>query len=157
MQRRPAHGFYGLGLAAQMIVWAVRKRLHLYAFGADDTRVAEALRLAKLEALYSGLMSIVDVLSCGASSKIELHGVACGCLAPHEIDLLNALARLQAGDKALAYRHICGLLGPVGARLVWAAMTAIVGDLDAQLLRLKPVSALAVATADPDRAHQVLH
>jgi hypothetical protein len=135
-------GFYELGFAAQIIVWAMRKRLHLYAFGTDDRRVVEALRLARLDSLYANLQAIVDVLSCSASSKIELHGVACGCLATHEVAVLDALA---------------SLLGATGARVVWAAMTAIVHVLDARALRVEPIAASAAPPKRRMQDRRMLH
>jgi hypothetical protein len=129
-------GFYQLEFAAQMIVWATRKRLHMFASGTNDAHVAEVFELAKLDGLYAALMTIMDVLACGASNKIQLHGVACPCLPPHEVALVNGLAHLQAGQTDLAYRCIAGFMGAPAARLVWPAMGAIVNDLDARALRL---------------------
>ena len=159
MKDSPVSGphFYRLRFASQMIVWATRKRLHLLACGADDSKVAEAFCLAGLEDLYTGLMSIVDVLLCGASSRIQLHELACPCLSRHEISLLNALAHLQNDRDEEARRCMGDLLCPAAVRLVLPAMCAIVGHLDAQALRLSLIDTLPAANVPLDLSSTAIH
>ena len=128
--------FYTLAFPAQMIVWATRKRLHLRARGADDSNVAHAFHLAGLDELYAALMSIVDVLTCGVSRRIQLHGVACPCLDTHEVSLLNALAYLQRAQKLRAQACMAKFLGTPAVRLVLPAMHSVVRELDALALQL---------------------
>ena len=151
--------FYELEFAGQLIVWATRKRLHLFASGTDDENAREAFRLGKLDELYAALMSIVDVLGCGAPNKIQLHAVACPCLAPHEIGLLDALAHLQAERSDLAYRRLAESVGSVAVRLVWPAMCSIVNELDERELRLWPIHAAPATQRQPTpvRAHATVH
>jgi hypothetical protein len=139
-------GFYELGFAAQMIVWATRKRLHMLAGGADDSHVARAFELANLEDLYDELMSVADVLACGQGRKIQLHAVSCPCLAPHEVAMIDTLAHLQGAQHAVAYATVSSFMGRPAARLVWPAMLAIAGDLAECALRVElcaPGSAVA--------------
>jgi hypothetical protein len=131
--------FYRLGFASQLIVWATRKRLHLLASGDDDSKVAQAFRLARLESAHGALMSIVDVLTCGASNRILLHAVACPCLSPHEVGLLNALAHLQSGRAGAAAHRLERIMGAAAARLVLPALLAIVAELDSRGLRVAPI------------------
>lgn len=128
--------FYRLSFASQMIVWAVRRRLHLLGHGEDDGNVSTAFQLAGLDELYTALMSIVDVLLIGTVRKIQLHAVSCPCLAPHEIVLLDALASLQREQDEQARRRMGDLTCEPAVRLVFPAMRVIVRELDAQGLRL---------------------
>lgn len=149
--------FYELGFAAQMIVWATRKRLHLAASGAGDENAREAFRVGKLDTLYAALMSIVDVLSCGASRSIQLHAVSCPHLAPHEVGMLDALAHLQAGRKGLAYQRIVEVFGTVVARFVWQSMCAVVNELNERDLLLEPINVRAPSTAWEQRPNATVH
>src|SRR5262245_24802367 len=126
-----AGDFYALGFASQMIVWATRKRLHLLARGASEANVLDVFGRAGLDDLHDALMSILDVLLCGASSRVQLHAVACAGLAAHEIDLLNALAYRQRHDLPQSARHLNRLLSATGARLAEPAVAAVVNELDA--------------------------
>ena len=62
--------FYQLGFAAQMLVWAMRKRLHRLAGGAEDSHVARVFELADFDALYEGLTAIAEALACTAAREI---------------------------------------------------------------------------------------
>ena len=93
--------FYELGFAAQMLVWAMRKRLHRLAGGADDSHVARVFELADLDALYEGLAAIAEALACTAEHKIQLHAVSCPCLAPHEV-ACSTLSRICSAGSATA-------------------------------------------------------
>ncbi len=151
--------FYELGFAGQMLVWAARKRLHSFATGADDSNAIEAFRAGNLEELHSALMSVIDVLACGASKQLQLHAVSCPCLSPHEVTLLDALAHLQEEREELAYTRITALLGSVVARVVWPALCAIVNELDARELRIWPIHAAPPPRPAPwdARAHATVH
>lgn len=149
-------GFYGLSLAAQMIVWAVRKRLHLLSHGTDDSAVSRAFRTAGLTGLHGALMSIVDVLLCGASSRVQLHAVSCPCLAPHETSLLSALTHLQKDEHAAARWHMHDLMGPTAARLMLPCMHQIVRDLEAQGMHLDPAETSG-AVSESLRARGSVH
>ena len=140
-------GFYDLSPASQMIVWAVRKRLHLLSHGADDSEVAGAFRSAGLDELHAALMSIVDVLLCGVSNRIQIHAVSCPCLAPHETSLLSALAHLQDDDHGEAQRQIAELMCAAAVRLVMPCMRAIIRDLDARGMRLGSVESSNLSVA----------
>jgi hypothetical protein len=131
--------FYRLGFASQMIVWAARKRLHLLLRGESDANVAEVFALAGLDNLHQALMSILDLLLCGASNRVQVHAVACPCLSPHEISLLNALAHLQGGRPEDAARCMNQLFCETAARLVQPALFAIVESLDARDLLLTSI------------------
>lgn len=153
----PLPTFYELGFAGQMIVWATRKRLHSIASGASEENAREAFRRGRLDALYAGLMSVVDVLSCGASRNVQLHAVGCPCLAPHEVGILDALAHLQAERSGLAYLRIVETFGTVVARLVWQPMCAIVNELNERELLLVPITAPPPLAAWEPRANVTLH
>jgi hypothetical protein len=129
--------FYELGFAAQMLVWAMRKRLHRLAGAAEDSHVAHVFELADLDGLYEGLASIAEVLACAAAHEVQLHAVSCPCLAPHEVALLDALADLQCEERERAFDTMSAFIGHPAARLVWPSMQAIVDDLDARALRLE--------------------
>src|SRR5262249_23671387 len=125
-----ATDFYSLGFASQMIVWAMRKRLHSLLRRQTETDVAEGFALVGFEDLHAALMSVVDRLLCGASTRIQLHAVACPCLSPHEVGLLNALAYLQRGRQAETAQCVRKLCCATAARFVQPALQAIVDDLD---------------------------
>jgi hypothetical protein len=150
-------GFYGLGFAGQMIVWALRKRLQALAGDTDDSCVAHVFRLAALDGLYEALASIADIVACGPSRKIQLHAVSCPCLAPHEIVLLEALAELQGAEPERAYVAMSDFMGLPAARLVWPAMHAIVDELDARALRLVPVELCAAVRLPGKGPRDVVH
>lgn len=128
--------FYELGFASQLIVWATRKRLHLLASGASEANVIEACGIGRFDALHAALMHIIDVLLCGASNRIQLHAVACPCLSPHEVSLLNALGYLQRRDQIESQRCLRSLFGDAAIRLVQPALRAIVNELDERGLQL---------------------
>lgn len=121
--------FYGLSLASQMIVWAVRRRLHRVSRGVDDTEVAEAFGVAGLGSALASLMQIVDLLLCGASDRIHLHSVSCPSLAPHEACVLNSLAHLQHGGEAGARRSFGAFLGTAMFRLALPGLRGIADEL----------------------------
>jgi hypothetical protein len=131
--------FYRLGFASQMIVWAVRKRLHLLARGDSERNVTDVFARAGFTELHSVLMSIVDLLLSGPSNRLQLHAVACPCLSPHEISLLNALAYRQRQRDADARRSLGELFCPGAARLVEPAVAAIVAELDERRLQLTSI------------------
>jgi hypothetical protein len=138
-----SHGptsFERLGFAAQMIVWAVRKRLHLLRNGSDDSDAARAFEIGGLDRLHASLMTVIDVLLCGSSSLLELHSVSCPCLAPHEVALLNAVAHLQHGRRDEANASLRALFCRPAIGLVLPAMLAIVRELEARDLRVLPVA-----------------
>lgn len=149
--------FDELGFAGQMIVWATRKRLHLLASGIGDENAREAFRLGKLDALYDALVSIVDVLSCGASGSVQLHGVSCPRLAPHEVGILDALAHLQAERPGLAYQRIVQVFGSVVARFVRQSMCAVVNELNERELLLAPIGAASTLPVWERRPHATVH
>jgi hypothetical protein len=155
---REATSFYELSFASQMIVWAMRKRLHALAGGPDDSHVADVFRLADLDELYAALTSIVDVLVCGPSNRLQLHGVSCPCLASHEISVINTLARLQSDEEGLAYHCLVSFIGAPLARLVWPAIRAIAEDLAARALSVTRIKICpeSARTRDP-RMHHVVH
>jgi hypothetical protein len=148
-----AKSFYELGFAAQMIVWAMRKRLHMLAGGADDSHVARAFELANLEDLYERLMAVANVLACGQWRKIQLHAVACPRLAPHEIGILDTLAHLQSSEHGVAYETVSSFMGRPAARLVWPEMLAIATDLAECALRVEVCApGYAFSNGPPGRA-----
>lgn len=131
--------FYRLGFASQLIVWATRRRLHLRSGGNGESKAPHAFKLARLERAHGALMSVVDVLTGGASNRIQLHGLGCPCLAPHEVGLLNALAHLQQGRVAEGHRCLEQVLGDVAARLALPAVDVIAGELAARNLQIAPI------------------
>lgn len=131
--------FHRLEFAGQLIVWAVRKRLHLLRSGADDSDVARAFHLGGLDALHTSLMTVIDVLVCGSPKIIQLHEVSCPCLAPYEVALLNAFAHLQEGRADEAKVCMVELLCRPALGLVMPAMDAIVRELAAHELKVLPV------------------
>ena len=149
--------FYELGFAAQMLVWAMRKRLHRLAGGAEDSHVARVFELADFDALYEGLTAIAEALACTAEHKIQLHAVSCPCLAPHEVVVLDALAHLQRGERERAFDTLSALTGRSVARFVWPAMHAIVDDLDARALRLERAEPAATVHLPRSGARTVVH
>ena len=132
--------FYRLGFASQIMVWAMRKRLHHLAHGASEANVLEAFRVAGLDDIHAALMSIVNLLLCRPSHRVQLHNVACAGLSPHEISLLNALAYRQRGDFVESERHMRQLFCVTAARLLQPAVVAIVNGLDAGGLCLTAVA-----------------
>lgn len=149
--------FDELGFAGQMIVWATRKRLHSVVSGTGDDNAREAFRRGRLDALYVALMSIADVLSCGASRSVQLHAVSCPRLAPHEVGMLDALAHLQAERKGLAYRRIVEVFGVVVARFVWQSMCVVVSELDEHDLLLAPIEGRAASSEWRPRPNVTVH
>jgi hypothetical protein len=123
--------FYELGFASQLIVWALRRHLHLVRSGRGDADVARAFYLGGLRDLHLHLQSVVEVLLCGSRAGIQLHAVGCPCLAPHEIVLLNAMTHLQGGCDDEARAGLVGLLCGPAAGLVLPTIRAIVRELDA--------------------------
>jgi hypothetical protein len=145
--------FFQLGFASQMIVWAARKRLHLLSRGTSEACVIEVFGIAGFDALHASLMHVLDVLLCGASNRIQLHAVACPCLSPHEVSLLNALAFLQRQQTAESQRRLRALLGDAAMRLAQPALCAIVNELDERGLELT-----LIQETPPVRVrHGVLH
>lgn len=132
--------FDQLAFPSQMLVWAVRKRLHALVSGTDDSEVAEAFRVAKWEDVHAALMTFVDVL-CVTGTHIELHAVACKHLALHETSLLNALARLQAGDDDDARDHLSTLFCGPAVRLALPTVHSIATHLSRRGLNVAPVEA----------------
>lgn len=131
--------FYRLSFASQMIVWAIRKRLHLLACGASEEKVLEAFRRAGLVDMHAALMSIVNLLLCTPSRRVLLHDVACPGLLPYEISLLNAFAYRQRRDFPESQRCLYSLFCVTAAQLLQPAVTAVVNELDAGGLRLTVV------------------
>jgi hypothetical protein len=142
----PEPHFYRLGFASQLVVWAMRKRLHLLSQGESERNVTEIFARAGLAELHAGLMSIVDVLLCGPSMRIQQHAVACPYLAPHEVSLLNALAYRQLERIEDSRASLGELFGHTGLRLVEPAVASIVAELDARRLRLTVIEGPAVAS-----------
>jgi hypothetical protein len=150
-QSSTAFNFYRLGFGAQMIVWAVRGRLHLLAEGTDDANVAEAFRSARLNESYAALVSIVDLLLC-TGVRIELHGVGCPRLSPLEVSLLNALAYLQADQESRAQQWLAQLLGGPALRFAWPAVRRVAADFRTHALMLAPLEGAWPAVAVPPAA-----
>ncbi len=136
-------GFHELGFAGQMIVWATRKRLHVLRDGGCDADVLRVFRLGGLQDLHAALMRVIDILICGGLHRIELHGVSCPCLAPHEIALLDAFTNLQHGRDEQASGCLSQLLCRPAIAMVLPAMRAIVCVLDAGGLRIEPADGRA--------------
>ena len=132
--------FHSLEFAAQLVVWAMRKRLHLLRNGHDDSDVARAFALGRLDAVHAALMSLIDVLVCGSPKVIELHEVACPCLAPYEVALLNAIASLQNGRDAQAKNCIATLLCRPALDLVFPGVQVMVRELAARGLTIRPIA-----------------
>ena len=133
--------FQRLSFASQMIVWATRKRLHLLAQGDSELPVTEAFAKGGLTELHTALMSIVDVLLCGSSRRIQLHAVSCPCLSPHEISLLNALGFRQLGRIDDSRAALGELFCRAAIGIVEPAVEFLVAELDARRLRLTTIEA----------------
>jgi hypothetical protein len=139
--------FHRLSFASQMIVWATRKRLHLLANGDSEVHVTEAFAKGGLTELHTALMSIVDVLLCGSSRRIQLHAVSCPCLSPHEVSLLNALSLRQLGRIDDSRAALGELFCRAALGLVEPAVESMVAELDARGLRLTTIEANGDAPA----------
>lgn len=141
-------GFYSLSFGAQLLVWATRKRLHLLRHGDDESDVLTAFHKAGLDGARAGLISVVDVLLCGASNAMQLHAVSCPCLAPHEIALVDAIAHLQRDKSAAARQSLEPLLCAAAVRLVMPCLGAVAQALAANGMQVRAAHARALRNAD---------
>ena len=57
--------FHSLEFAAQLVVWAMRKRLHLLRNGHDDSDVARAFALGRLDAVHAAAFPYSYPIVCG--------------------------------------------------------------------------------------------
>jgi hypothetical protein len=153
---RSAHpaSFYALPFAPQMIVWAMRKHLTALASGArgaDD--VLAVFHLADWGELHASVVGPTDVLaSMTPLATLELHAVACPCLAPHEAYLLNALAHVQSGRRDEAILCLCEILAPAGARLALPHVETIAHNGRDQRLRFVYVNLSTLPRRPPRTA-----
>lgn len=131
--------FYALPFASQMIVWAMRKRMHALCgddgraggAGADD--VLAVFHMAEWGKLYSALLTVVDILLASERrADLRLHAVSCPCLAAHEAHVLNALAHLQQRMRQESVLSLCEVLSPSEVRLAMPQLETIVDDVDTQ-------------------------
>lgn len=144
--------FYRLGFASQMIIWAMRKRLHLLAQGDSERNVTEVFAKAGFGNVHATLMSVLDVMLCGAPTRVQVHAVACPCLSPHEISLLNALAYRQRNRDEQARQSLSQLFCAAAVRLVEPAVAAIVEEFDARRLQLTSIETAVSTGATSARA-----
>lgn len=146
-------GFYALSFGAQLIVWAVRRRLEMLNGGEDDAIVVEAFERAGLDGVYVAVTALVDVLLCGSSRALTMHATACPCLGRHEIALVETLQCLQDGRSSRAAEALGPLLCPAAQRLVMPCLQGIAATFKANGMAVRTGATPAVAPdALPPRA-----
>ena len=136
--------FYLVPFAPQMIVWAVRRRLHAlhHAEKASDN-VVQVFHLAAWGELYAPLLDVTQILvRCAQSMPLRLHSVTCPHLERYEVYLLNALAHLQRGQREDAVLCVCEVMTPRGARLALPHLESIAKQLLSQNLNCPFISAV---------------
>jgi hypothetical protein len=144
--------FYALPFASQMIVWAVRKRLHVLS-GADCAMddVLHVFHLASWGELYGALLAVADVLaSAAARVRLQMHAVGCPCLARHEVHLLNALAYLQSARLDEAVLCLVECLPPSDVRLTLPHLQLIADALRKQAMSFAYVVLPGIESPSPE-------
>ena len=141
--------FYALPFVAQMVIWAVRRRL----IEAHEERpfspdVLPVFHMAGWADLYESLLVVSQLMmKDDAPGTVVLHDIGCHHLASHEAYLLNALAHMQNGRRTESALCLCEHLSPSSARLALSALEKIIDKTRAQAFEFVYVD-LTTLTSD---------
>ncbi len=121
--------FYALPFVAQMVIWAVRRRLveahHSHPTSSSD--LLSVFHMAGWGDLYESLLMVAQLmLRDEAAGSLVIHGFGCHHIASHEAYFLNALAHMQNGRRTESALCLCECLSPSSARLALPALEKII-------------------------------